>query len=187
LASWGVLGETKLNVLDTVAYMAIPATLFLLPIILGVPKPVPAAWAPLAGTIDGEVLKMTDWQVLATTFTYSKPTIAWLVLSGVFSFMYNLVQFNIVHTLPPSATAFGGNFNKAALTFMTLLLPFLQTHALPKWPYLLIEWVALIVNIIAFSGYSVLTILGKQAEADAKKHEQLEEDSDDEEEGSSEE
>merc|ERR1719350_747120 len=47
LALAGVLGETKLNVLDTVAYMAIPATVFLMPIILFIEKPVPAAWAPL--------------------------------------------------------------------------------------------------------------------------------------------
>lgn len=167
LALAGVLGETKLNVLDTVAYMAIPACLFLAPIIFLIPKPIPGPWAPLAGTIDGEVRRMTDWQVLATTFTYSKSTIAWLVVSGFFSFMYNLVQFNIVHTLSPSATAFGGNFNKAALTFMTLLLPFLHTKT-PKWPYIMIEWIALIVNIMAFSGYSVLTIMGKQAEAKSK-------------------
>jgi len=174
LALAGVLGETKLNVLDTVAYMAIPATVFLMPIIFFIQKPIPAPWAPLAGTLDGNVARMTDWQVLATTFCYSKSTIAWLVISGLLSFMYNLVQFNIVHTLSPSATAFGGNFNKAALTFMTLLLPFLHNKT-PKWPYILIEWIALIINIMAFSGYSALTIIGKQQEA--KKHEVLSESS----------
>jgi len=44
-------------------------------------------------------------------------------------------QFGIVRTLFPSATALGGNSNKAALVFLTVLLPLLQVRALPKFPY----------------------------------------------------
>merc|ERR1712190_11874 len=98
------------------------------------------------------------------TWEYSTVTILWLFLSGVFSFMYNICQFTIVHTLSPSATAFGGNFNKAALTFMTLLLPFLQTKANPPMPYIALEWGALFCNIAAFSMYSHLQIQKKQRE-----------------------
>merc|ERR1719464_2184293 len=83
---------------------------------------------------------MTDWEILKVTCDHSGETICWLFLSGLLSFMYNLCQFNIVHQLSPSATAFGGNFNKAALTFMTLLLPFLQTKANPDMPYIALEW-----------------------------------------------
>jgi drug/metabolite transporter (DMT)-like permease len=173
LALAGVLGETKLNVLDTVAYMAIPATLFLLPIILFVPKPVPGEWVNV-GTES-----MTDWQILRETWYYSKETCLWLFLSGFFSFAYNIVQFTIVHTLSPSATAFGGNFNKAALTFMTLLLPFLQTKPNPPMPYIGCEWAALLVNIYAFTHYSYLQIKAKQ-EAEAKKHRELNNDEDEE-------
>merc|ERR1719291_633457 len=88
---------------------------------------------------------------------------AWLTLSGVFSFMYNIIQFSIVHTLSPSATAFGGNFNKAALIFLTLLLPFLRVHELPGPPYIQVIWGAVIVNIAAFSYYSYLQIKAKEA------------------------
>merc|ERR1712244_86318 len=49
LALAGVLGETKLNVYDTVAYMAIPATVFLLPIACFVQKPVPGEWGKVFG------------------------------------------------------------------------------------------------------------------------------------------
>merc|ERR1719336_483335 len=116
------------------------------------------------------------------TWEYSRETIFWLFLSDFLSFMYNICQFTIVHTLSPSATAFGGNFNKAALTFMTLLLPFLQTKALPKMPYIAWEWVSLVCNIAAFSFYSYLQIQAKK-EAAAQAHKQMDEN--DVEEGSS--
>merc|ERR1712087_336850 len=90
---------------------------------------------------------------------------AWLVLSGVFSFGYNIIQFSIVHTLSPSATAFGGNFNKAALIFLTLVLPFLQVHELPGMPYIAVIWLAVIGNVIAFSAYAYLQILDKEKKA----------------------
>merc|ERR1712203_1334043 len=174
LALAGVLGDTKLNVLDTCAYMALPATVFLLPIIFFISKPVPGEWQRVGAP------SMTDWEIIKCTWEYSKSTILWLFLSGVLSFMYNICQFTIVHTLSPSATAFGGNFNKAALTFMTLLLPFLQTKKLPEMPYIAWEWIALICNISAFSFYSYLQIQAKkEAAALATKH-LLEEESDEE-------
>merc|ERR1712217_853273 len=123
---------------------------------------------------------MTDWEIVAVTWQYSTTTIFWLFFSGVFSFMYNLCQFNIVHTLSPSATAFGGNFNKAALTFMTLLLPFLQTKHNPPMPYIAWEWVSLLCNIVAFSFYSYLQIQAKK-EAAARAMKQVFEDGSDEE------
>jgi len=180
LALAGVLGDTKLNVLDTCAYMAIPAILFLLPIIFLVSKPVPGEWRHVGAPA------MTDWEILKATWEYSSITIFWLFLSGVLSFMYNICQFTIVHTLSPSATAFGGNFNKAALTFMTLLLPFLQTKPNPALPYIAWEWLALLCNICAFSFYSYLQIQAKR-DAEARAHKELsEKEESDEEEGSTE-
>jgi len=164
LALAGVLGETKLNVYDTVAYMAIPATLFLMPIALFLQKPVPGEWGEVFGRST-----MSDWQILMGVWTLNKRTMLWLVLSGVFSFLYNIVQFSIVHTLSPSATAFGGNFNKAALIFLTLLLPFLRVHELPGAPYIYVIWSAVIINIAAFSAYSYLQIQAKQEAADRTK------------------
>merc|ERR1719476_746236 len=101
---------------------------------------------------------------------------SWLALSGVFSFAYNIIQFSVVHTLSPSATAFGGNFNKAALIFLTLLFPFLRVHALPGSPYIQVIWGAVIVNIAAFSYYSYLQIQAKM-EKEEKAPKILEEDS----------
>merc|ERR1712187_379699 len=180
LALAGVLGETKLNVYDTVAYMAIPATLFLMPIALFVQKPVPGEWPKVFG-----VSHMSDFEILQGVWALNNRTMAWLVLSGVFSFGYNIIQFSIVHTLSPSATAFGGNFNKAALIFLTLLLPFLRVHELPGPPYIQVIWGAVSINIMAFSYYSYLQIQAKN-EAAAKTPKILEEDSDDDDDSSDE-
>merc|ERR1719410_645532 len=159
LALAGVLGEMKMSVYDTVAYMSIPAFLFLIPFCL-VKKSVPGEWP--------HVLQMetaSDFDILMMTAKVAPSTFELFILSGFFSFAYNIIQFTIVHTLSPSATAFGGNFNKAALVFLTLLLPFLQVHELPNPPWNIIIWAAVIGNVAAFSYYSYLQILAKQKKA----------------------
>merc|ERR1712066_903223 len=137
-------------------YMAIPATLFLLPVACFVQKPVPGQWPEV---FHRET--MSDFEILQGVWHLNKTTMLWLALSGVFSFVYNIIQFSIVHTLSPSATAFGGNFNKAALVFLTLMLPFLRVHELPGAPYIYVIWAAVVTNIAAFSTYSWIQIKAK--------------------------
>merc|ERR550532_1241766 len=86
------------------------------------------------------------------------------ILSGVFSFVYNIIQFTIVHTLSPSATAFGGNFNKAALIFLSYIF----MDPLPKAPWGIVIMMAIIGNIISFSYYSYLQFKAKEEEKKAK-------------------
>merc|ERR1712032_146949 len=167
LALAGVLGEMKLSVYDTVAYMSVPAFLFLLPFCL-IQKPVPGLWPQVLNTTSA-----SDFTILMWTARNAPSTFELFVLSGIFSFIYYIIQFTIVHTLSPSATAFGGNFNKAALVFLTLLLPFLQVHALPKFPYNLVIWMAVIGNVAAFSVYSYLQILAKRKAAKEKEKEAM--------------
>jgi len=159
LALAGVLGEMKMSVYDTVAYMSIPAFLFLVPFCM-IKKAVPGQWAEVLGE-----KWASDFDILMMTAKIAPSTFELFVLSGIFSFAYNIIQFTIVHTLSPSATAFGGNFNKAALVLMTLLLPFLQVHALPDPPWNIIIWAAVIGNVAAFSYYSYLQMKAKQKKA----------------------
>merc|ERR1712032_774955 len=159
LALAGVLGEMKLSVYDTVAYMSLPAFIFLIPFCL-IPKPVPGAWPKIFG-----FSRASDFDILRTVAQISPKTFWLFALSGIFSFAYNVIQFSIVHTLSPSATAFGGNFNKAALIFLTLVLPFLQVHKLPGMPYILVIWLAVIGNVAAFSAYAYIQILDRQQKA----------------------
>jgi len=167
LALAGVLGEMKMSVYDTVAYMSIPAFLFLLPFCL-MPKPVPGKWPGVLGSDSA-----SDLEILMWTAKEAPSTFQLFLLSGVFSFAYNIIQFTIVHTLSPSATAFGGNFNKAALVFLTLLLPFLQVHKLPGYPCNVVIWLAVIGNVAAFSFYSYLQILAKRKKAEQEKKEAM--------------
>ena len=99
----------------------------------------------LAGVLGATKLNVGVWSI-------SKTTIAWLVASGVFSFI--VIRFSIGHNLSPSATAFCGNFNEAALVFLTLMLPFLRVQELPGTPYIYAIWAAVVTNIAAFSTYS---------------------------------
>ena len=55
---------------------------------------------------------MSDGPILKHVWALNKTTMAWFFLSGVLSFIYNIIQFSIVHTWSPSATAFGGNWNR---------------------------------------------------------------------------
>lgn len=155
----GVLGETKFNVYDTVAYMAIPATVFLLPFCF-IKKQVPGQWPQVFGE------EMSDFEILVGVWQISPQTMIWLILSGLFSFVYNIIQFSIVHQLSPSATALGGNFNKAALIFMTLLLPFLQTTKNPGPPWIYIIWGSVIVNVAAGFYYNYLQLQAKKEKSE---------------------
>jgi len=184
LALAGVLGEMKLSVYDTVAYMSLPAFTFLIPFCL-IPKPVPGAWPHVFG-----FNRASDFDILKKVALISPKTFWLFALSGIFSFAYNIIQFSIVHTLSPSATAFGGNFNKAALVFLTLLLPFLQVHKLPGAPYIYWIWAAVLGNVAAFSAYSYLQILAKREREKAENEQKdpmLQEDDDDEDEDEDEE
>merc|ERR1719436_351382 len=164
LALAGVLGTSvHLNPLDTVAYMAVPATIFLLPFILFLQKPVPGEWPKVFGKDTA-----TDYDIfmgligLCAKHEGATKNLWLAILSGVFSFIYNIIQFTIVHTLSPSATAFGGNFNKAALIFLSYIF----MDPLPKMP-----WCAVIGNIAAFSYYSFLQFKAKEEEKRAKEKE----------------
>ena len=106
LALTGVHGETKLNVYDTVAYMAIPAALFLMPIAGFYEKKVPGQW------VVSSAQTITDWQVRRSTWAFCKVTMAGWSCRPFSFFMYNIIQLPSVHTLSPSVTADGGNFHK---------------------------------------------------------------------------
>jgi len=180
LALAGVLGEMKLSVYDTVAYMSIPAFLFLMPFCL-IQKPLPGDWPKVLNK-----LTASDFEILMWTSSNAPSAFELFVMSGVFAFAYNIIQFTIVHTLSPAATAFGGNFNKATLVFLTLLLPFLQVHKLPGYPCNLMIWMAVIGSVAAFSFFIYLQILAKQKAGKEQEGPMLQEDDNDDEDDDSE-
>merc|ERR1740138_1823196 len=149
--------------------MAVPAVCFLAPVIFFLQKPVPGEWGVAFGRE-----RLTDWEILMGVWELSPSVMNFGILSGVFSFAYNIIQFTIVQTLSPSATAFGGNFNKAALIFLSYIF----MDPLPGMPWGMIIMGSVIGNIVAFSYYTYLQIKAKE---DAKKeaHKQFEEEEED--------
>lgn len=178
LALAGVLGTSvHLNPMDTVAYMAVPATVFLLPVILFMEKPVPGEWPKWLG-----VDHATDFDIMKAVMRTGSSTFWYGVLSGVFAFLYNVCQFTIVQTLSPSATAFGGNFNKAALIFLSLLTG-LESQV--SYPWNAVIWTAIVGNILSFYLYSVIQMRAKNETHRELEESESDEDSDSEEDNDS--
>jgi len=75
-----VLGEMKLSVYDTVAYMSVPAFIFLMPFCL-VKKPVPGEWPQVLG-----MDKASDFDIMMMTRKIAPSTFELFILSGFFLF-----------------------------------------------------------------------------------------------------
>jgi len=157
----GVLGELKLNVYDTVAYMAVPATIFLIPFACGLRREPPTEWGQAFGNA-----QVTDFEIIRFILGMNFQAVTLVLLSGALSFGYNIMQFKIVQTLSPSAAAFSGNLNKAVLILLTLLLPLRADDRMPAAPYVHVMWLAVAGNLACFGAYSYLQIDAKSRSID---------------------
>jgi len=143
----GVLGaEMKLNPLDTTCYMALPAGLILLLPALIVPHPM-GKWPGFPN--------MTDWEVLVEVVARNPLALTPVLFSGVLAFVYNILQYTLVHKLSAAYAAFAGNFNKAATVALSLLL---GMEAVPDGSYGYLFILAVVGNIAAFTVYSALKV-----------------------------
>lgn len=145
MALAGMLGTTmKLNPIDTTCYMALPAGLVLLIPAFLVPHPM-GKWPGFS--------HMTDWEVLLEVLSRNPWALIPVYVSGVLAFVYNILQYTLVHKLSATYAAFAGNFNKAATVALSLLL---GLEALPSGEYGQVFLAAVVGNITAFSIYSAL-------------------------------
>lgn len=118
LALAGVLSEMQFNVYDIVAYMAVPATVFMAPLAMLVRKPVPLEWRAVLGTS-----AMTDFGMLMRMWALSGRTAAWHLLSGVLAFAYSVAEFSLVREFSPSFSAFAKGCNDVVAALLTERLP----------------------------------------------------------------
>lgn len=143
----GILGTAmKLNPIDTTCYMALPAGLSLLLPSLFVSHPM-KGWPGFPS--------MTDWEVLQEVMSRNPSVLLPVLFSGVLAFIYNILQYSIVHKLSASYATFAGNFNKAATVALSLLL---GLEALPDGNYGIMFIVAVAGNIAAFTLYSSIQV-----------------------------
>lgn len=153
LASFfGAVMDPPLNPVDTIWYMAIPCALFLVPAAIHVAHPVD--W-PGAG-------QLTDWEVFKTVMDLRPETMLLVLLSGVFAAGYNVLQYAVVQSLSATHAAFAGNFNKAATIVLSIAL---GLEMLPSDQWGTVMLVAIVGNIAAFTGYSLLKVGDKAPKA----------------------
>lgn len=140
----GALGTScKLSPLDTVAYMSIPACLFLLGPILFMSHP--TNW-------EGRD-SMTDAQIFVEVFHRAPVAIVLALVSGVLALGYNVLQYTIVQALSATHAAFAGNFNKAATIALSLVL---GLELLPVGIWAAVMVCAIIGNIVSFTMYNLV-------------------------------
>jgi len=148
----GLLGtKMKLNAVDSVCYMALPAGLVLLVPALLVPHPM-SRWEGFEGRY------MTDWEVLGEVMDRNPMAMTPVLFSGLLSFVYNILQYSLVHKLSPTYATFAGNFNKAATVALSLLL---GLESVPAGGYGTLFLLAVLGNLGAFTGYSLLKTKAK--------------------------
>jgi len=130
LALAGVLStgsdRTQPSAMSLVASVAVPCAAFLLPICF-VRRPLPGEWSEVFGAE-----MMSGAEVLMRVWMLNKEAMAWFCLSGVFSFIYNVIQFSTVQALSPTALAFGSSCGKALLLGVMLLCGTLQVNQMPS-------------------------------------------------------
>lgn len=150
LALAGVLGTSiELNPLDTTVYMSIPAFMLLLIPTFAYRHPV--NW-PGHGS-------MTDWEIIAKVAELNPKVVPLILMSGVFTLFYNVFLYGIVQNLSASYTAFAGNFNKAAIVALGLLVG-LEKLSPDIWGVVTV--LGFLGNIGAFTAYNCIKLQTKR-------------------------
>ncbi|CAE7263377.1 unnamed protein product [Symbiodinium pilosum] len=135
--------EPPLNSFDTVLYMALPCTFFMLFVSLFASHPVEWAGFP----------QLTDLQVLKHVLSWNATALVWVILSGFLAAGYNCMSYSIVQRLSATTAGFAGNFNKAALILISICL---GLERLPPGIWAVVMVAAVVGNILSFTGFSLL-------------------------------
>ncbi|CAE8639323.1 unnamed protein product [Polarella glacialis] len=134
----------KLNPLDTVLHVAVPAALLLLPWVFFYRHPV--SWFREEA--------MTDWEVLQLAANLN-PDVIWLALgSGLLAVGYNIFLYSLVQGFSPQMAALSSNFNKVVTVCISIGL---GVEHMPRhpWNYVLIG--AMVCGFASFAGIGFLT------------------------------
>jgi len=146
----GMMGSSlNLNEFDTVIYTALPAAALLIPA-MSIPHFV--HWGE-----DGTSL--TDWEIFEEVWASNRSVVYLAALSGVFALAFNLLKYGIVQRLSATHTAFAGNFNKAIIIVLALVLG-LEPYPTDGWGWLMVA--AYVGNIGAFTAYNIVKLRQRQ-------------------------
>eukprot|EP00928_Gymnodinium_smaydae_P003190 TRINITY_DN11138_c0_g2_i1.p1 TRINITY_DN11138_c0_g2~~TRINITY_DN11138_c0_g2_i1.p1 ORF type:complete len:504 (+),score=76.91 TRINITY_DN11138_c0_g2_i1:55-1566(+) len=144
----------KLNPMDSIFYMAIPAALLLLIPACVLQHPVP--WSSTGNMTDIHILK----EILSL-----RPLLFGLgCLSGVFALAYNLLMYNICQALSAMTIEMVSNFNKAATIGLAIVIGMEKLPA--QNPYLLVY--CIIGNLACICMFGVTEARARSAEEPVK-------------------
>jgi len=132
----------KMNSLDTILYMSLPAFLLVMVPALYLRHPVSYPYHPPA----------TDWEIFWEVWKMKSVTVYLVLLSGVFALWYHLMLYITVRNLSPLYATYAGNFNKVAAIGFSVFLGF---ESLPSAPWNVVMALAVLGNMVAFTGYSL--------------------------------
>lgn len=146
LVAASMLGSVlKFDPLDTTWHMSLPSAVVLLPPGFLVPHPID--WSGYGMT--------TDWEVFHQVANLRPWTFVFVALSGLFALSHNLLQYKLVLSLSASHTAFAGNVNKAITIMLSIVL---GMETLPQGYWSTVMVVAILGNVMAFTGYTALKV-----------------------------
>jgi len=142
-----VLGKSKkMPATETVLFQALPVALIATMVGFVFSSPVSPSWSAHFQP------RITDWEVFRAIFQLKPIVLGFVAWSGVLACGFNLFTTKLVVRLSPATTAFAGNFNKAALTLLSLIL--IDSNIPPGYRgWLLLAGV--IGNIAAFTCYNI--------------------------------
>lgn len=132
----------KMNSLDTILYMSLPAFMLITLPALYLRHPVSYPYHPPA----------TDWEIFWEVWKMKNVTVYLVLLSGVFALWYHLMLYITVRNLSPLYATYAGNFNKVAAIGFSICLGF---ESLPSAPWNVIMALAVLGNMASFTGYSL--------------------------------
>eukprot|EP00747_Dinoflagellata_sp_TGD_P031832 gnl/TRDRNA2_/TRDRNA2_135576_c0_seq2.p1 gnl/TRDRNA2_/TRDRNA2_135576_c0~~gnl/TRDRNA2_/TRDRNA2_135576_c0_seq2.p1 ORF type:complete len:326 (-),score=36.17 gnl/TRDRNA2_/TRDRNA2_135576_c0_seq2:91-1008(-) len=141
----------RLNAIDSMCYMSLPASVFLMPLVFTTAHVVPGDWA------GGDFARKehTDIDLLSSI----NDTRIWffIFLSGLFAFLYNILQFFAVQHLNSVQTAFASNMSKVITVLISWA--FLEKHTSTMQSAALL--LSALGGLICFACYSLATLYHK--------------------------
>lgn len=138
-----VIGKgMKMNSLDTILYMSLPAFLLITWPALCLRHPVSYPYHP----------PTTDWEIFWEVWRMKSVMVYLVLLSGVFTLCYHFMLYTTVRNLSPLYATYAGNFNKVAAIGFSVFLGF---ESLPSAPWNAIMALAVLGNMASFTGYSL--------------------------------
>ncbi|CAE8633883.1 unnamed protein product [Polarella glacialis] len=134
----------KLNPLDTVLHVAVPASLLLTPFVFYYKHPV--SWF--------QDRLLTDWEVLRLAADLN-PSVIFLALgSGLLAVGYNIFLYTMVQNFSPHLAALQSNFNKVVTVCISIGL---GVEQMPRYPWNYVMMGAMASGFCSFAGIGFLT------------------------------